>query len=167
MFTLSRGVLAAFVGLVCLNFTAVTVAAAPVGEPPDSPAVVVGTISCKKILCDPAIDNEVFRDSMAGDGIQTSCDDIRAYFPTKVAMMSCEVYWTASQLQPPSKVAAFFGGGGGGGGGGAAGSTGGSATPASDPTLVTTPLPGGLALLLSGLGGLAIARRSRSRRLVG
>jgi hypothetical protein len=159
MVTLSRGVLAAIIGVVCLNLTSATAAAAPVGEPPGSPSGFG-----REILWDPALDNE-FGWSMAGDRIPTACNDVRAAFPTSVAMMGCEVYRPNAPQRPPSKVAAFFGGGGGGGGGPAT-STGGSDTPAGDATLVTTPLPGGLALLLSGLGGLAIARRSGSRRLV-
>ena len=155
-----RGVVAALVCFFVYASTAESAWAAHVDQPPGArggPA--------PRIYWDPAMTNE-FGWLIAGDRIPTACRDGRAAFPGDVAMMACEVRHAEAGRRRGSKVAAFFGGGGGGGGGGTATSTGGSDNPAGDPTLVTTPLPGGLALLLSGLGGLAIARRSRSRRLV-
>jgi hypothetical protein len=155
MFVSYRGVLAALVCLFVYTSTSEPARAAHVDLSPESRGGGV-----PRIYWDPALTNE-FGWLIAGDRIPTACRDGRAAFPNGVAMMACEVRHAEAGRRSGSNAAAFFGGGGGG----VAGSIGGSDIPAADPGVVTTPLPGGLALLLSGLGGLAIARRSRSRRL--
>ena len=161
----SRGLAAA---LVCflLVLASTTAARAAVQEiPRNAPAVgaLLGDPDAR-IVWDDALDNR-FGWRFAQGRIPTACNDVRAGFPTRVAMMRCAVDAQVVRRRAAQRTWAFSGAGGGGGGSDGGGSGGGILDPrlirpAPSAEVVPTPLPAGVLLLASALGGLVVARRA-------
>ncbi len=108
-----------------------------------------------QVTWDPSVRNE-FAWSLAEGGIQTTCRIGRAPFPWKVGRMDCVVRHVNKGRT--LKVASFAGGVGGGGGV----VIGEPRVEFGSPELSQVPLPGGVVLLATALGGLAFWRRRAS-----
>jgi hypothetical protein len=142
-----------FVGLalcagVALGFPASTAEAASVPEPPSTDVE-------PQLMWDPSVRNE-FRWAFAEGRIPTACRDVRAPFPQKVAGMACAVRHVN---KPRTLEVASFAGGGGGGGRLVNGEP---LVELGPPELSQVPLPGGVVLLATAVGGLAFWRRRAS-----
>ena len=141
--------------------------AAPV-MPGPTPAPPSSDIELDELLTgitwDDALSNE-FEWIFADPQISTACDDVRAPFPAKVAAMGCIVKRVGDRRRSLARTSAFFGDVPGGRPGVGLPSI--VEGPVSDTgrPLPTVPLPGGVVLLATALGGLAIARTSRTSRL--
>ncbi|NBB72040.1 MAG: VPLPA-CTERM sorting domain-containing protein, partial [Alphaproteobacteria bacterium] len=130
---------------------------APPSEPPKTDIVLDGL--APRISFDASIQND-FQWQMAEPGIPTACRDGRAPFPARVAMRRCEVDHGGRERGDLRRSLAFAGDG-------VAVPIGGGLpvpvdTRALDPQVV--PLPAGVWLLATALGGLAAVRRARKGR---
>ncbi len=152
----SRGLAAALVCASCIWLDTTEAVAALVQPPPTTPPD--RRDAPVRVQWDPSLNND-FGWRVAGDRIPTACNDVRARFPAKVAMMGCAR--GDDGAGGPRRVQAFFGGGRADGP--ARSRTG--APRNRTPAVVTTPLPGSALFLATALGGLAIGRTSRTRRL--
>jgi hypothetical protein len=159
---LSRGFAAAL--LCCLVVLAFTPAArAAVVDIPRIPPSIDpprGELRAQ-IVWDPALENR-FGWRFAQGQITTACNDVRAGFPTRVAMMRCALQNEVARRGVVRRTFAFLGDEGrASGGGGVVESTLLRAAPSAE--VVPTPLPPGVLLLASALGGLVVARRATRR----
>ena len=110
------------------------------------------------IVWDPALENR-FGWRFAQGRITTACNDVRAGFPTRVAMMRCTLQNEVARRGVVRRTFAFLGDEGRAyGGGGMVESM--LIQPAPSAEMVPTPLPAGVLLLASALGGLVVARRA-------
>ncbi|MFP4360638.1 MAG: hypothetical protein ACLFTG_08155 [Alphaproteobacteria bacterium] len=108
--------------------------------------------------------NNDFDRVFANSPIPTACDDVRAPFPAEVAEMSCTLQRPGDRRRGWRRTAAFFGEiRGARSGRGRPDIVQASAPPSTQP-MPTVPLPSRIALSATALGGLAIARRSRTAR---
>jgi hypothetical protein len=165
---LSRGLAAS---LVCflLVLGSTTAARAAVQEIPRIPPAVGALLGDQdaQIVWDAALKNR-FGWRFAQGRIPTACNDVRAGFPTRVAMMRCALDDQFVRGRAVQRTWAFSGAGGGGGGSEGGGSGGGILDPrlirpAPSAEVVPTPLPAGVLLLASALGGLVVARWATRR----
>lgn len=139
--------------------------AAPVAPRPTPPSP---DIELDELLTGISWDGAVSNDFdwvFANPRIPTACDDVRAPFPAEVAAMACTLQRPGDRRRGLGRTAAFFGEIPGSRPGlGLPDIVQASVPPSSQP-MPTVPLPSGIVLLATALGGLAIARRSRTARL--
>lgn len=159
---LSRGFAAAFVCLLAAMTlpTPVRAAVSEVPRLPPSTDLRLDGLSAH-VVWDPALDNR-FGWRFAQSQIPTACNDVRAGFPARVAMMTCALEDAAAGRAAARRAFAFSGGGSGGGAGGAT-ILSQPIQPVPSDDLVPIPLPAGVLLFGTALGGLMVARRAARR----